>query len=420
VLNSFYPALTSENLRPSIIRIKGVQNGGGVRIVCVGGGPAGLYFSLLMKLWNPANDVKVFERNKEGVSHGWGVTLEREFLATLAGLDAESAEEIEWRSIRWHEQIVRLGGEWVVNGGNGDARGVSRQRFVDILAGRARQLGVDIRYEHEVRDKSGLPAADLIVAADGADSPLRNGQPEFGTTITPGQNKFIWLGTGKVFESFTFCFEPTEAGWIWAYAYHHEPMASTFIVECDPRTWSGLGFDSCPAGRMLDRLEEIFADHLGGRRLWTEFTDGTDARWLNFQTVANERWHHGNVVLVGDSAHTAHFSAGLGTTLAMQDAIALAGQLRRAGHLDGGSGGLTAALAAYQQQRQAELRSHAVQAQRSALWFENVPRYADLTPRQFATALDARRAPLLPKLPPRVLCGLQGIRRHFGPAGKLW
>lgn len=397
--------------------------GGTVRIVCVGGGPAGLYFSILMKLWDPANDVTVFERNKEGATHGWGVTMEEKFLATLSELDAESAEEIKWRSVRWHDQVIGFGGKREVNDRNGGAHGVGRQRFVDLLAGRARQLGVDIHYSREVRDKSELPDADLIVAADGVKSQFRKG-PDFGTSITDGRNKYIWLGTGKVFESFSFFFEQTEVGWIWAHAYQHEPMTSTFIVECAPETWRGLGFDTGSAGRTLDRLESIFAPSLAGRRLWTQFTDGTEAQWLNFRTVTNERWHHGNVVLAGDAAHTVHFSVGLGTTLAMQDVIALASHLRRANSRGAaGTGttkaGIQEALAAYQMQRQAELRSHATEAARSAQWFENVPRYADLTPSQFATALHARRAPLLPKLPPRLFSHLHTLRRHVGAIDKL-
>jgi 2-polyprenyl-6-methoxyphenol hydroxylase-like FAD-dependent oxidoreductase len=291
---------------------------------------------------------------------------------------------------------------------------------MDILATRARQLGVSIHYEHDVSGKSGLPAADLIVAADGADSQLRAGRGEFGTTVTEGRNKHIWLGTGKLFDAFNFFFEPTEAGWIWAYAYQHEPRASTFIVECEPRTWSGLGFDNCSPTRALGRLEEIFSDHLHGHRLWSQFAGGADARWRNFRTVSNRRWHHGNVVLVGDSAHTAHFSGGLGTTLAIGDAIALAAQLRRVGHRAAGNGaaGLTAALTAYQRQRQAELRRHASEAKRSAAWFEKVPRYADLTPRLFAAALHARRAALLPGLPPRTGGGLLEVRRRLGLAGE--
>jgi 2-polyprenyl-6-methoxyphenol hydroxylase-like FAD-dependent oxidoreductase len=374
-----------------------------------------------MKLSDPASDVIVLERNKEGVTHGWGVTMEQGFLARLAELDAESAEEIEWRSVHWRNQAVSFSGGREAGRENGDAHAVSRQRCMDILASRARQLGVTIRYEHDVRGKSELPAADLIVAADGADSLIRGGRREFGTTVTEGRNKHIWLGTGKLFDSFNFFFEPTEAGWIWAYAYQHEPRASTFIVECDPRTWAGLGFDGCSPTRALGRLEEIFSGHLDGHRLWSQFADGADAPWRNFRTVSNRRWHHGNVVLVGDSAHTAHFSGGLGTTQAIADAIALAAQLRRVGYRAAGDGAadLTAALAAYQRQRQAELRRHASEAKRSAGWLENVPRYADLSPRQFATALHARRSALLPRLPPRLFCGLHDVPRWLGMAGEL-
>lgn len=388
----------------------GLTNGGIVKLVCVGGGPAGLYFSILIKLWNPANEVIVFERDKEGVTHGWGVTLERRFLDRLSELDPESAAEIAARAVSWHEQAVEINGRREVNRDNDHACGVSRQRFVDILAARARGLGVEIRYEQDIRDPAQLPEADLILAADGASSQLRGSHPQFGTRVTHGRNKYIWLGTGKVWDAFNFFFVPTEAGWIFAYAYPHEPMTSTFIAECDERTWAALGFDNASPSRTCDMLEQIFADHLDGRRLWTQFPDGMDARWLNFRTVSNERWYHGNVVLAGDSAHTAHYTVGLGTTLALQDVIALAGQLRRAGNL--AADGIGAALAAYQRQRQAALQSHATEAQRSALWFENVARYTDLSPRQFAAVLHARRAPLLPKLPPRLFCLLHDLRQH--------
>jgi 2-polyprenyl-6-methoxyphenol hydroxylase-like FAD-dependent oxidoreductase len=381
-----------------------------VKIVCVGGGPAGLYFSILMKLWNPANEVIVFERNKEGITHGWGVTMERRFLDEMAGLDAESAAEIAARSVSWDEQAVEIYGGREVNPDNGDAYGVSRKRFVDILAARASGLGVEIRYEEDIRDTSQLPEADLILAADGVSSQLRSSRAEFGTQVTEGRNKYIWLGTGKVWDAFNFFFVPTEAGLMWSHAYPHETMTSTFIVECEERTWAALGFDNASPSRTCDMLEQIFADHLGGRRLWTQFPEGTDARWRSFRTVSNERWYHGNVVLAGDSAHTAHFSVGLGTTLALQDVIALAGQLRRADNL--AADGIGAAMAAYQEQRQAELRLHATEAQRSELWFENVPRYAGLSSRQFAAVLHARRAPLLLKLPPRLFCLLHDLRQR--------
>ena len=303
-----------------------------MRIACAGGGPAGLYFAILMKLWQPESDVTVFERNATGVTHGWGVIWERRFLDRMAGLDAESAAEIERDSSRWRDQVINFRGVREVNGANKGTYAVSRQRFMDILAARARGLGVDIRYSCEIRDAGQLPDPDLIVAADGVNSLLRDGrQAGFGTSVRTGRNKYTWLGTSKAYESFSFFFEQTEAGWIWAHAYQHEPTASTFIVECTPATWAGLGFDNGPASMALDRLEEIFGQHLDGHRLTSRFTDGSEARWQNFRTVRNERWHDGRVALVGDSAHTAHFSVGLGTTLAIDDVIALAEQLRRAG-----------------------------------------------------------------------------------------
>ena len=203
------------------------------------------------------------------------------------------------------------------------------------LHGHPRLPGQATRGDHPLRAwrprQVGTARRGLDRGRRRCDSLIRGGRREFGTTVTEGRNKHIWLGTGKLFDSFNFFFEPTEAGWIWAYAYQHEPRASTFIVECDPRTWAGLGFDSCSPTRALGRLEEIFSGHLDGHRLWSQFADGADAPWRNFRTVSNRRWHHGNVVLVGDSAHTAHFSGGLGTTQAIGDAIALAAQLRRVG-----------------------------------------------------------------------------------------
>ena len=373
-------------------------------------GPAGLYFAILMKLWQPESDVTVFERNAAGVTHGWGVTWEQSFLDRMALLDAWSAAEIERNSTRWRDQVISFRGARDVNGHNQGTYAISRQRFVNILAARASQLGVDIQYSHEIRDAAELPEADLIIAADGVNSLLRDSRwARFGTSVVTGRNKYTWVGTSKAFESFSFFFEETEAGWIWAYAYQHEPTASTFIVECPPATWAALGFDNGPASMALDRLEEIFGRHLDGHRLTSRFPDGSQALWQSFRAVRNERWHHGRVALVGDSAHTAHFSVGLGTTLAIDDVIALAKQLRTAGT----STELEPALAAYQQQRQSALRGHAIEADRSEAWFENLPRYAALPPSEFATVLHARRAPLLPYLPPRVFCQLDRARERF-------
>jgi 2-polyprenyl-6-methoxyphenol hydroxylase-like FAD-dependent oxidoreductase len=377
-----------------------------MRIACVGGGPAGLYFSLLMKLSDPGHDVTIFERNKEGATYGWGVTMEEKFLARLARLDPASASEMAKAGVRWHDQVVNIHGVRDVYREEGHAYGLSRQRFIDILASRAGSLGVDIRYEHEVRDRAELGDADLILAADGAGSKLRNSTGGFGTNLRLGGNKYIWLGTDKLFDSFNFYFSGTACGWIWAYAYKHDPVMSTFVVECSPATWAGLGFDRGSVDYTLTTLERVFADQLDGHRLMGLFADGATAPWLNFRTITNERWHQGNTVLAGDSAHTIHFSVGLGTTTALEDVITLSEKLQE--HAD-----LNQALQAYQEHRKRELLLHATEGRRSAAWFENVARYAHLRPDDFSMVLHSRRAPLLPVLPPRLFCQLSNIRRRW-------
>lgn len=377
-----------------------------MRIACVGGGPAGLYFSLLMKLWNPGCDVTIFERNKEGAACGWGVTMEEKFLARLARLDPASAAEIAEAGVRWHDQVVNIHGARDIYREEGHAYGLSRQRFVDILASRAISLGVDIRYEHEVRDLAELGDADLFLAADGAGSKLRNSTGGFGTAVRLGGNKYIWLGTDKLFDCFNFYFSRTACGWIWAYAYKHDPVTSTFIVECSPATWTGLGFDKGSADYTLATLERIFADQLDGHRLMGLSADGATAPWLNFRTITNKRWHQGKTVLAGDAAHTIHFSVGLGTTIALEDVIALSEMLQE-------HAGLNQALQAYQEHRKRELLLHATEGRHSAAWFENVARYTHLKPDDFSMVLHSRRAPLLPVLPPRLFCQLNHARRRW-------
>ena len=388
-----------------------LANGGSVRIACVGGGPAGLYFALLMKLCGPGNHVTVYERNQPGTGHGGGVSVDRKLLATMARFDSESAHQIGRAAVRWQDTVVSYRGERDVHHDNGVCYSVSRQRFADILAARAAQLGVSVRFEREVRSAAELRDADLVLAADGAGSTLRGTQAGFGSTVAEGRNKYAWLGTSKAFDGSNFIFERTDAGWIWAYACRYAPAASTFVVECAPETWDRLGFADGPASVGLDKIAEIFAAHLDGHPLSARLPGGTDTSWLSFQTVTNARWHLGRVVLAGDSAHTAHFSAGLGIALAIEDVIALAAQLRASACLMAtgigrGHGAamscLVPALDSYQQQRAPAIRRHAVDAGRSAAWFENMPRYAGLAPRPFAQAVRARRAPLLPALPPRI------------------
>jgi anthraniloyl-CoA monooxygenase len=356
-----------------------------VRIACVGGGPAGLYFALLTKRRNPAYDVSVVERNPAGSTYGWGVVFWDDLLDLLYREDDVSARAVEQAAHLWEGQQVRLPGGRVAHlGGYGFS--VGRTRLLDVLTTRAAELGVELRYEHEIREPAGL-AADLVVAADGANSGLRDRhQDDFGTTVRVGGNKYIWLGTPKVFDAFTFAFERTPAGWIWFHAYPFGGGLSTLIVECSPQTWAALGFDELGADDGTALLEKIFADHLDGHGL-VDRSPGliVPSRWVTFRQITNASWCSGDVVLMGDAAHTTHFSVGAGTRLAIQDAAELAGQLTTHGP------DLGTAVDAYDTRRRRALRPRQAAAQESMGWFEHIDVPADVDVVDFAYALWTRR-----------------------------
>jgi len=394
--------------------------GAGLKVVCVGGGPAGLYLSILMKLRDPSHDVAVFERSEINSSSGWGVTFGQSLLRRLYDHDRACAREIEAAAFRWHDQVTHFQGEQLVEHG-GEAYNITRRRLLGILGGRAQDLGVRVEYGREIASASEFPEADVIVASDGVSSRIRQGAGSFRTQDVLGRNKYIWLGTDKVFEQFNFFFVPTESGWIWAHAYGIDPDSSTFIVECAPETWHRLGFASMSTDHALPILEGIFKKPLAGHRLFGDLGDGSKARWLNFRTISNSRWHSGKVVLVGDSAHTTHFAVGMGTTLAIEDAIALADGLHE--HRD-----IESAFESYERQRRAEMAATLAEASCSARWFENLSRYIDQKPRQFGALIYARRSPLIAVLPPaasyalRVAANrmtiLDGVRHRVGPTVK--
>ncbi len=354
-----------------------------MRIVCVGGGPAGLYFAILTKLADPDHEVTVFERNPAGVTYGWGVTFRDDLLDDLFRCDPVSAQDIWNSAAKWDEYEVRAAGKpTTFLGGYGFSLG--RRRLLSILAARATNLGVDLR-TLDVEDLSRFDDADLIVACDGANSRIRQLHAgAFATNVDVGRNKYIWLGTHAVFDTFTFGFEETQAGWIWFYAYPFTAETSTIIVECTPETWSALGFDELSSDDSTAVLEEIFARHLDGSPLINQLHGLGRTPWLNFSRVTNERWHHGRVVLMGDAAHTTHFAIGSGTKLAMQDATVLAAQLTPGADLE-------AALDAYERQRRADIAPLQRSALSSSRWMEDLDRYVDQDAMRFAYSLANRR-----------------------------
>ncbi|MER5469097.1 FAD-dependent monooxygenase [Streptomyces sp. NPDC002935] len=388
-----------------------------MKIACVGGGPASLYFSILMKLQDPSHDITVHEKNPAGSTYGWGVTYWAGLLDKLREGDPVSALAVSENSVSWSDGVAHVGDRTTVHPGD-EGFGIGRRRMLDLLAERARSLGVRVEYEREI-EADRLPDADLVVAGDGVNSALRERHAgHFGSEISLGRNYYVWLGTTKVFDSFTFSFVETDHGWIWCYAYRFGDDRSTLVVECSPRTWSGLGLDAASESDGLALLEKLFADLLDGHELIGRAqADGT-AQWLTFRTLTNRTWHRGNLVLLGDAAHTTHYSIGAGTTLALEDAISLAGALRE--HTD-----LEAALTHYERERKAQLLSVQSAARHSAQWYENLPRYIGLPPAQMFALLGQRHSPLLPYIPPQLyyridraagrLEALRRLKRWLGP-----
>ncbi|WP_181782571.1 FAD-dependent monooxygenase [Pseudonocardia pini] len=358
-----------------------------MRIVCVGGGPAALYFAVSAKRRDAAHEITVVEKDPRGATYGWGVVCQDGLLDMLYRNDRDSAQAIRRRSRLWQEQEVHLHGE-----GTGYLPGygfsVPRAGLLDVLATRALDLGVEVSYEHPVPDSAltdgTFADADLVVVADGARSRLRDHDPSrFGTTTTLGRNPYIWLGTEKVFSAFTFAFERTHAGWVWCYAYPTSAGVSTLIVECLPETFTGLGLDTLSHTDGIALLEKVFADVLDGQPLISS-SRGHEAPWLRFLEVRNETWQDGNVVLLGDAAHTTHFTMGQGTRLAMADAVMLAQSL--AEHPSAAS-----ALGRFDRRGREALGSAQASARTGAAWFERVDRYLDRDAVEFAYALAHRQ-----------------------------
>ena len=362
-----------------------------MKTVCLGGGPAGLYFAISMKLRDPQNDVLVVERNRAGDTFGWGVVFSDQTLANLRSNDPVSAAVIEREFAHWDDIEVIVGDHVERSGGHGFI-GIGRKRLLNILQDRARELGGRLEFETEFdTDLAKWADYDLIVGSDGINSRIRTeNESRFGVDIQTRANKFMWLGTAKLFDAFAFIFEKTEAGWIWAHAYRFDETRSTVIVECSEETWSGLGFDQREQADAIATCERIFARHLDGNALLTNAGHlRGSAAWINFRRVLCEQWSFDNVVLLGDAAHTAHFSIGSGTKLALEDAIKLAEVMSRP-HIAQNRANMAEALDEYQKERHTEVLKIQNSARNSTEWFETLDRYLDFAPKQFAYSLLTR------------------------------
>ncbi len=357
-----------------------------MKIACAGGGPAGLYFAISMKLRNPSHEIDVFERNRADDTFGWGVVFSDQTVENLMANDAVSGEIIRDEFAHWDDIEVHIHGQCIRSGGHGFI-GIGRKRLLAILQERARELGIGLHFEHEASPAlAAWDGYDLVIAADGANSRIRTVHAEhFDADIQVRKNKFFWFGTAKRFDAFTFAFEQTEAGWVWAHAYRFDGDLSTFIVEMEPETWRRLGLDRMDQPEAIALCESIFASHLDGHELMSNASHlpGPQA-WLNFRRIVTENWSYDKFVLLGDAAHTAHFSIGSGTKLALEDAIKLAEVLNRPGL------NREQALAEYQAERSVEVLKLQNSARNSTEWFETLDRYLSFPPLQFAYSLLTR------------------------------
>jgi anthraniloyl-CoA monooxygenase len=356
-----------------------------VKVAVLGAGPAGLYFAISMKRRNPAHQVTVVERNRPDDTFGWGVVLSAETLDNLADNDPVSAAWIRDHFAYWDDIAVYHGGRRTVSTGHGFC-GIGRRRLLLLLQRRARELGIQMTFETEIDDpRPYMETHDLVVAADGLNSRSRAAFPEiFKPDIDVRKCKFVWLGTRQKFDdAFTFIFEKTEHGWVWAHAYQFEPETATFIVECSEETWRRFGFADMSREKSIATCERIFAKYLGGHPLMSNAGHLRGSAWINFPRVLCERWSHENLALMGDAAASAHFSIGSGTKLALESAVALADYLHS-------EPDLPAAFAKYEDARRMEVLRLQSAARNSLEWFEDVERYLGLDPVQFNYSLLTR------------------------------
>ncbi|MDQ1850275.1 bifunctional salicylyl-CoA 5-hydroxylase/oxidoreductase [Gemmobacter fulvus] len=357
-----------------------------MKVLCLGGGPAGLYFAISMKLRDATHQVTVLERNRANDTFGWGVVLSDDALGRMQKNDPVSTEAIRAQFAYWDDIAVVHDGVRTVSGGHGFA-GIGRKAMLVLLQARARELGVDLQFETEFKSVDDYRRDyDLVVATDGINSLVRRDYSDvFRPDIDLRKCKFVWLGTHQKFDdAFTFIFEKTEHGWVWAHVYQFDDKTATFIVECLPETWDRWGFEAMSKEETVETCRKIFERHLGGHDLMSNAAHlRGSAVWMQFPRVICDTWYHDNIVLMGDAAATGHFSIGSGTRLAFDSAIALAEYLHSEPTMQ-------AAFQRYQDERRVEVLRLQSAARNSLEWFEQVERYLDMPPEQFAYSLLTR------------------------------
>ncbi len=373
--------LTSED----VARARGIGRGRMMNVEIVGGGPAGLYFALLMKRQDPDLRVRVIEQNPAGATYGWGVVFSDLALSFLAESDPDSYRDIEARLETWTDQAIVHRGQMVRIDGLGFS-GIARLHLLGILQDHCRQRGVELKFDTRVDDLRGLDGADLIVGADGVNSVVRERhRAAFQPAVETLSNRYIWYGTTRVFDCLTLTFRENADGAFVAHHYRFSPTYSTFIVECDAETWARAGLERMSDEASRRYCEALFQDDLGGEPLL-----GPHAAWLNFRVVTTRRWSHGRMVLLGDALRTVHFSIGSGTRMALEDAIALARAC--AEHAD-----VASALRAFEEARRPVTEKILSVAARSFGWYERFREQLHQDPLAFAHGYVMRSGRISPE-----------------------
>jgi anthraniloyl-CoA monooxygenase len=382
-----------------------------MKINIIGGGPAGMYFAILMKKTNPAHQITIYERNGPDDTFGWGVVFSGRTLANLRDADPESHAAITRAFEAWDNVDVLHRHERISIHGNSFS-GIARLQLLKILQRRCEELDIDLRFRTEVADLEALRiGCDFLLAADGVNSTVRK---QYSNRFLPDldvrPNRYIWYGTNQLFHGLTLTFRENEAGVFAAHSYKFNKTTSTFIIECDEQTWQAAGFENMDDAQTRGYLEQVFARDLDGQPLLSN-----NSKWLNFLLVKNANWFFENVVLIGDALHTAHFSIGSGTKLAIEDAIALAECFGNAESVGG-------ALSQFEAKRKPIIEAYQAAAYESMRWFENAQQYMNLSPIELAYALMTRSGRVdyedLKKRDPKFIARHEAeLNSHTGTAG---